>query len=218
MKKPRNEAARTRGAKPGRPKTLKPSPAAPPEPSHTDDRRSHRARPTPSFLLEQRDLDDIARRRCLLILSVLSGQTPVTDAIAGTDLSRQLYYQLEERALRAMLRTLTPGQEAVPVLGPDPQQARRIAELEGRLKELEQDKRRSERLLFLTRKVVSPGPLKSSRRGRPAKGPSSTGAGHRPLLSSKSLAPKSAGEATDGPTPSTSTPAGGDERSSGNES
>ncbi len=217
MKKPRNEAVRTKPAKPARPKTLKPSPA-PPEPSLTGGRRSHRARPTPSFLLEQQDLDDIARRRCLLILSVLSGQTPVTDVIAGTDLSRQLYYQLEERALRAMLRALTPGQEAVPAVGPDPQQARRIAELEGRLKELEQDKRRSERLLFLTRKVVSPGPLKSGHRGRPAKALSSTVAGHKPLLSSKSLAPKSAAVATGDPTPSTPTPAGGGERSSGNES
>jgi hypothetical protein len=218
MKKPRNEVAATRPAKPVRPKTLKSSPAPSPEASLSDGRRSHRVRPTPSFLLEQQDLDDIARRRCLLILSVLSGQTPVTDAIAGTDLSRQLYYQLEERALRAMLRALTPGQESVPAVGRDPQQARRIAELEGRLKELEQDKRRSERLLFLTRKVVSPGPLKSSRRGRPAKGLSSTGAGHKLLPSSKSLAPKNAGAGMDVPTPSTPTPAGGGERSSGNES
>ena len=146
----------------------------------------HRPRPTPSFLLEQQDLDDIARRRCLMILNVLSGQTPVTDAITGTDISRQNYYQLEERALRAMLRALTPGQEQAPITGPDPQQARRIAELEGKLRELEQDKRRHERLLFLTRKVVAPGPLKLGQRGRPKKVPSSMGSGPKPLRSSKS--------------------------------
>ena len=91
-------------------------------------------------------------------------------------------------------------------------------DLEGRLKELEQDKRRSERLLFLTRKVVSPGPLKSGHRGRPPKVPSSTAAGPRPLPCSKSSAAKSAGAATDGPTTSMPTAAGGGERSSGNES
>jgi len=108
--------------------------------------------------MEQQDLDDIARRRCLMILSVLSGQTPVTDAIEGTEISRQNYYQMEERALRAMLRALTPGQDQSTPIGPDPQQARRITELETKVRELEQDKRRNERLLFLTRKVVAPGP------------------------------------------------------------
>lgn len=141
----------------------------------------HRSRPTPSFLLEQQDLDDIARRRCLLILNVLSGQTPVTDAIEGTEISRQNYYQLEERALRAMLRALTPGLEQAPLTGPDPQQARRIVELESKVRELEQDKRRNERLLLLTRKVVAPGPLKYGHRGRPKKVPGSTGSGRKLL-------------------------------------
>jgi hypothetical protein len=152
----------------------------------TSPHHRHRPRPTPSFLLEQQDLDDIARRRCLMILSVLSGQTPVTDAITGTEISRQNYYQMEERALRAMLRALTPGQEQSAPAGPDPQQARRIVELEQKVRELEQDKRRNERLLFLTRKVVAPGPMKLGHRGRPRKVPSSTAAGPRPLRSSKS--------------------------------
>lgn len=165
-----------------RAKALKPGVSAAP----TAPLSRHRPRPTPSFLLEQQDLDDIARRRCLMILDVLSGQTPVTDAITGTDISRQNYYQLEERALRAMLRALTPGQEQAPISGPDPQQARRIVELEGKLRELEQDKRRHERLLFLTRKVVAPGPLKLGQRGRPKKVPSLTESGQRPLRSSQS--------------------------------
>ena len=216
MKKRQPEAVRVSAAKPKvRPKTL---PPALPVIETAEARRKHRARPTPSFLLEQQDLDDIARRRCLLILGVLSGQTPVTDAIAGTDISRQLYYQLEERALRAMLRALTPGQETVPITGPDPQQSRRIAELEAKLKELEQDKRRNERLLFLTRKVVKPGPMKSGHRGRPPKLPSSTAAGPKPLRSSRSLLGKSEAEATAENSTSTLTPAGENERSTGNES
>jgi hypothetical protein len=59
-------------------------------------------------------------------------------------------------------------------------------ELEGKLRELEQDKRRHERLLFLTRKVVAPGPLKLGQRGRPKKVPSLTESGQRPLRSSQS--------------------------------
>jgi hypothetical protein len=205
MKKARKSVDVTSSA---RAKALKAPPAAA-EPAPL---LRHRPRPTPSFLLEQQDLDDIARRRCLMILNVLSGQTPVTDAITGTDISRQNYYQLEERALRAMLRALTPGQELAPITGPDPQQARRIAELEGKLRELEQDKRRHERLLFLTRKVVAPGPLKLGHRGRPKKAPSSTESGPKPLRSSRSSSGTAEGttsEPTSTPKPSE------DERSGG---
>jgi len=147
------------------------------ETTPSDSRRRRRARPTPTFLLEQQDQDAIAKRRVLMILRVLSGETPVTDAIEGSDISRQAYYQLEERALRAMMRALTPGVDAMVVTGPDPSMLRRIAELEARTKQLEQEKRRAERLLFLTRKVVPTGPMKSTLRGRPRKAQSSTSSG-----------------------------------------
>jgi hypothetical protein len=160
------------------PKAPKPSqrarPAAPPAstPSErTDSRRQRRPRPTPAWLLEQRDLDDVARRRCLLMLSVLSGETPVTDAIEGTDLSRQAYYYLEERALKAMLRALTPGSESAVPTGSDLSALKRVAELEAKVKQLEQDKRRLDRLLLLTRKAVRPGPLKTGHRARSPKTP-----------------------------------------------
>jgi len=144
------------------------------EPMVPESHRRHRPRPTPSFLLEQQDQDAIAKRRVLMILRVLSGETPVTDAIEGTDISRQAYYLLEERALRAMMRALTPGADATIVMGPDPAMVRRIAELETRTKQLEQEKRRAERMLYLTRKVMPTGPMKSAHRGRPRKEPSST--------------------------------------------
>lgn len=138
-----------------------------------DGRRARRSRPTPSWLLEHQNDDEIAKRRVLMVLRVLSGETPVTDAIEGTDISRQMYYQLEERALKAMLRVLTPGVETTSVTGPDPSMLRRIAELEAKTKQLEQEKRRAERMLFLTRKMVPTGPMKSHRRGRPVKSPGS---------------------------------------------
>ena len=57
-------------------------------------------------------MDDIARRRCLLVLRVMSGDVPVTDAIEEVGMSRATYYKLEERALRAMLAVLSPGSGA----------------------------------------------------------------------------------------------------------
>jgi hypothetical protein len=97
-----------------------------------------------------------------MILSVLSGELAVTDAIAQGKISRGTYYQLEERALKAMLAALLPGGEQAPSESP----AARIAELERKLATLERHKRRSERLLLLTRKVIKAGTLKSAA-GRP---------------------------------------------------
>ena len=137
-------------------------------------RRRQRPRPTPAWLLEQQDLDEIARRRCLMVLSVLSGETPVTEAIESANISRQMYYQMEERALRAMLRAVTPGAESTPSSSAtESAAARKVSELESKVTRLEQERRRSERLLMLTRKVLKPGPLTTGARGRPPPPPSS---------------------------------------------
>jgi hypothetical protein len=110
-------------------------------------------------------VDAVAQRRVLLVLSVLSGETPVTDAVLTAGISRPLYYQLETRALEAMLRALTPGAEEDVGLAAG---ASRVAELESRLKRTEQQRRRAERLLLLTRRLVKPGTLTTGR-GRPPK-------------------------------------------------
>ena len=128
--------------------------------------RRHRARPIPKWLLEKEELDQIAQRRTLMLLSVLSGETPVTDAIERAQISRGHYYQLEERALQAILEAMEPN--ASP--GRPPQLSSRLLQLEGKVKELEGDKRRLERLLALTRKVLRAGPMKSAR-GRPRLAP-----------------------------------------------
>ena len=131
-------------------------------------RRIHRSRPTPKWLLQRQDLDEVARRRCLMVLSVLSGEKPVTDVIAEAKLSRGTYYHLEERAMNAMLRALsaTAGPDGTESVAMALAQGR-VKELEARVVRLEQDKRRLERLLYLTRKVVKPGPMMVERRGRP---------------------------------------------------
>jgi hypothetical protein len=142
---------------------------------------------------ERQDLDEMARRRCLLILSVLSGEKAVSDAIAEAGLSRNTYYQLEERALEAMLAALGPTPP-----GRKPDQTAELVALRAKLEKLEQEKRRSERLLLLTRKVVRTGRLTLPGLGRPR----STRAGSRRSPGSTSTSPKA------GESPSTPTPAG----------
>lgn len=154
-----------------------------------------------------------------MVLSVLSGETPVTDAIAASNISRPLYYQLEERALKAMLKALTPGSEAVPITGPDPVSLRRIADLEAKVQQLEQDKRRMDRLLYLTRKVVKTGPLTTGGRGRSPKArPSSLESGPKPSRSLATRSPPMNELQAAGTDASTPTLDGEAERSNGTES
>jgi hypothetical protein len=90
-----------------------------------------------------------------MLLSVLSGETPVTDAIERAKISRATYYQLETRALKAMLTAMNPlasntadgAQDLTAATG-------RIAQLEAQVQRLEQQKRRTQRLLLLTRKSI----------------------------------------------------------------
>ena len=141
-------------------------------------RRALRPRPVPRWLTGREDLDQVAQRRCLLVLSVLSGEKPVTTAIAELGISRPLYYQLESKALIAMLTALAPGASASTSPN-DATPAHRVAELEEKIAELEQDKRRLERLLFLTRKVLPPGPVTMpGKRGRPRRDSLAAGHGH----------------------------------------
>ena len=112
-----------------------------------------------------------------MILSVLSGETPVTDAIERAQISRGHYYQLEERALKAVLEAMEPG--ASP--GRPPETTTRLLQLEEKLKQLEADKRRLERLLTMTRKVLRPGPMKTGLgRPRSARDGRSASPGSRP--------------------------------------
>ncbi len=158
--------------------------------------RKHRARSLPKWIREKRELDEMARRRCLLILSVLSGEKPVSDAIAESGLSRNTYYQLEERALEAMLAALGPTPP-----GRKPDRSAEIAALQAKVTKLEEEKRRAERLLLLTRKVVRTGRLTLPGVGRQR---SMTGGATR----SPGSPPMSAPSAS----PSTPTPAGAAER------
>jgi hypothetical protein len=150
-------------------------------PDSAPTKRPTRPRPTPQWVLTSTEVDQMARRRCLQLLSVLSGEKSVSEAIAEMKISRGGYYQLETRALAAMLAALAPVVESAS--SKDGAQAGKIKALEEKVTKLEQGKRRLERLLLLTRRVVKPGPMKLGRgrqtgsrrpRARKTASPSST--------------------------------------------
>lgn len=128
--------------------------------------RKHRPRSLPRWLTSSTHLEAVARSRCLMVLSVLSGQMPVTDAIGQAKISRGTYYQLETRALRAMLTAMNPLSSSAEGSGAQLSAASwQIEQLQVRIKRLEQEKRRSERLLLLMRKSLR-APVTSGHRGR----------------------------------------------------
>jgi len=138
--------------------------------------RKSRSRPTPKWLLRGEGTEEVAKARCLMVLDVLSGEKPVTEVIEAAGISRGTYYQLETRALAAMLKALGPASSEEEKTGPA---AKRIGELEEKVKRLEQGRRRVERLLQLTRKVVKGGVTLKGKRT------ASTGPGRNPLRSSR---------------------------------
>jgi polyhydroxyalkanoate synthesis regulator phasin len=137
-------------------------------------------------------MDDMARRRCLMILSVLSGERAVSDVVEEQGISRGTYYNLEQRALEAMLSSLVPtvsAEASSETLAASPQ--RRIAELEAKVQKLERDKRRNERLLYLTRRIVGSGKVTTAV-GRAKKKASKSSSMNRGGTAAKSsTAPKS---------------------------
>lgn len=144
--------------------------------------RQHRSRPIPKWLLSSSELEATARSRCLMVLSVLSGETPVTDAIVEAKISRNTYYQLETRALQAMLAALNPRSSDSGRATEGATANSRIVQLRRQVQRLEQEKRRLKRLLLLTHKsVCEPVPHRSPRpkvpwtkatRSRHGRGPS----------------------------------------------
>lgn len=132
-----------------------------------------------------------------MVLSVLSGEKPVTDAIHQAKVSRGTYYQMETRALNAMLAALNPIATVTQGVTPD-LSAARIEALLSRIQQLEQDKRRTQRLLLLTRKSIR-APVTMGRRGRLPKSAllGSIPSGRIPSRSSKA---KAATMATSTPT------------------
>lgn len=123
----------------------------------------------PLWLMQPNEQQAIARSRCLMILSVLSGQKSVKEVIEQERVSRALYYQLEDRALEGMLSALSPRVQEVSSEHRQLAQARvQIRALCTRVKLLTQRKRSAERLLRLLIKS-NRARVTTLRRGRPRK-------------------------------------------------
>jgi hypothetical protein len=128
--------------------------------------RKHRPRLLPKWLTSSTHLEAVARSRCLMVLSVLSGEMPVTDAIEQAKISRATYYQLETRALKAMLSAMNPLSSSTDSPGAELSAASwRIEQLQAQVRRLEQERRRGQRLLLLMRKALR-APVTSGHRGR----------------------------------------------------
>jgi hypothetical protein len=155
-----------------------------------DRRKKPRRRGVPRWLTGRKDLDQVAQRRTMLILSVLSGLTPVTAAIAEHGISRPLYYQLETKGLVGMMRALVPGANGVSSPD-DATPLRQIVELEEKVARLEQENRRLERLLFFAKKILPTGPVAfPQKRGRkPGRRSTSAGPGPSPTSKKPTTAP-----------------------------
>jgi hypothetical protein len=164
--------------------------------------RKQRSRPTPRWLAQKPDLDGVARNRVLLVLAVLSGEKPVTTAIDEAGISRGFYYQLETKALNAMLLALAPGSDGDP--SPDATGLhQRIKGLEEKVERAEQAQRRAERLLFLQRKLTGTGAVKTHR-GRPStKTTRSTPTGRKSWRSSMTTRPPARSKSAASTTPPT---------------
>lgn len=173
-------------------------------PADSPNTRKRRSRPTPRWLETTPDLDQLARNRVLLVLSVLSGEQPVTTAIETHGISRGFYYQLETKALNAMLLALAPGSDGD--ASPDAMGLQsRIKQLEEKLARAEAAQRRAERLLYVQRKLTSTGPVKTHR-GRPPKTTTpSTPAGRRSWRSSTTTKPTTKNRRPRSPKATTST-------------
>jgi transposase len=82
-----------------------------------------------------------ARERAEVIFKVRSGQMTATDAARTLGISRQRYYQWEERALSALLSALEDQPTGRPPTPADPEKEtlqRRVEQLQAQVEQLEQ--------------------------------------------------------------------------------
>ena len=160
----------------------------------------------PSLLSRGKD-EDIAKRRCVMILNVLSGRLPVTQAIEAAGISRATYYQHETKALQGMLAALTPGTTET---SPTPDATKELLALRKRVAQLEERNRRLEKLVSLTSKILGKGSVTTGA-GRKRKKTSKTSRASSSSSPSSSPRRVSSGATATGAPASTPTSDGEDE-------
>ena len=99
--------------------------------------------------LEGIQSDETAKKRVWALLQVLSGQMGVTEAAKAAVISVPRYYQLEKKALGAMLLALSPMQGRG-------QPMERLEKLQKQSEVLQEENARQKQLLRMARRLWGP--------------------------------------------------------------
>lgn len=104
--------------------------------------------------------NETAKKRAWMVLSVLSGQVGVSEAVREEKISPSRYYQLETKALKGMVYALSPEEG----------QARgtmqeRLERAQRKLAKLEEEQARQRQLLRMARKMWGTGSLGTASQG-----------------------------------------------------
>ncbi len=99
--------------------------------------------------LEGMESDEAAKKRVWTLLQVLSGQMGVGEAAKAAQISLPRYYQLEKKALAAMLLALSPTAGRG-------QPMERLEKLQRRSEDLEQENARQRQLLRMAKRLWGP--------------------------------------------------------------
>jgi hypothetical protein len=117
--------------------------------------------------LEGMESDEAAKKRVWTLLQVLSGQMGVGEAAKAAQISLPRYYQLEKKALAAMLLALSPTAGRG-------QPMERLEKLQRRSEDLEQENARQRQLLRMAKRLWGPLAETEARKGRPEAQPAAT--------------------------------------------
>ena len=118
--------------------------------------------------------NETAKKRAWMVLSVLSGQMGVSEAVREEKLSPSRYYQLETKALKGMVYALSPEEG----------QARgtmqeRLERAQRKLAKLEEEQARQRQLLRMARKMWGTSSLGTGSLGTASRGTASRGTSGR---------------------------------------
>ncbi len=103
--------------------------------------------------------DEASKKRVWTVLQVLSGQMGISEAAKAAQISPNRYYQLEQKAVHAMLLAMSPTQGRG-------QPMQRLQKMEKRSVALEQENARQKQLLRMARKLWGPMAETDGRKGK----------------------------------------------------
>lgn len=117
--------------------------------------------------LEGLESDEAAKKRVWTLLQVLSGQMGVSEAAKSAQISLPRYYQLERKAIEAMLLAMSPTAGRG-------QPLERLERLQERSQALEQENARQRQLLRMAKRLWGPMAEAEPRKGRQEPQPAGT--------------------------------------------